>query len=228
MDSSLSIITPIYNEEEVLFNSIQSTLNSAQLYFKNIEYIIINDGSTDNSKSIIDNNFDNDIFKIVHKTNGGFGSAIKTGLALASKEYVICIPADSPLDIDTAKTFFEAYKKADIVVSYRVERMGYSKWMLFNSTVFHFLVSNLFNIKLQDFNWIHLYKTQIFKYINIQSKGIFMLAEVLIKAKEHNFSFIEIPVHQKQRLTGIATASKPSAVLKTIIEMCIIRLGVKI
>jgi glycosyltransferase involved in cell wall biosynthesis len=166
------------------------------------------------------------VFKIVHKENGGFGSAIKKGISIAKNEYIICIPADSPLDEQTAKSFFEAHLKSDIVVSYRLERKGYSKWMLLNSKVFHFLVSNLFNIKLKDFNWIHLYKTEIFNHVDIQSKGIFMLAEVLVKAKKLKYSFIEIPVYQRQRLTGIATASKPSAVIKTILEMIRLKLGI--
>jgi glycosyltransferase involved in cell wall biosynthesis len=216
---SLCIITPVFNEQDIIESSVNQTLQSALCFFKEIEYIIINDGSTDNSPTIINENFNSSVFKIVHKVNGGFGSAVTCGIENSTNEWIICVPADSPLDTSTAKIFYEAIDKADVIVSYRLQRKGYNYLMHLNSIVFHFLVSNFFNIQLKDYNWIHMYRKSIFEKITIESKGIFMLAEVLIKAKKNKFSFHEVPVEQLQRLTGIATASKPSAVIKTIIEM---------
>ncbi|HXH19084.1 MAG TPA: hypothetical protein VNJ07_08360, partial [Chitinophagales bacterium] len=142
----------------------------------------------------------------------------KTGIEAATKEFILCIPADSPLTPEVLKAFIGAAGKADIIVSYRLERVGYSTRMKLNSKVFHFLVRTLFDIKLRDFNWIHMYHRRIFgdSGVKLKSKTLFMLAEVLISAKRKGFSFHEIPVHQTQRLTGIATASKLVTVIKTL------------
>ena len=76
-------------------------------------------------------------------------------------------------------------------------------------------------MKLKDYNWIHLYNRKIFanKSITIESNGIFMLAEILIKAHRKGFTFFEFEVQQTQRLTGIATSAKPSAMFKTFSEV---------
>ncbi|MEX2590172.1 MAG: hypothetical protein WD334_08200, partial [Chitinophagales bacterium] len=129
-------------------------------------------------------------------------------------------PADSPLDKDTCHTFFSSnIDFADIIISYRKERKGYTRSMLLNSKIYHFLISWLFSIKLKDYNWIHLYKRDIFNSIEINSKGLFMLSEVLVKANKLGFKIEEVEVDQKMRLTGIATVSKPSAIINTLKEM---------
>lgn len=225
---AVSLITPVYNEEDIIINATIANIKVLEKFNVNYEIIIVNDGSTDNSKLLIDTHLS--ILKhttIFHKNlNEGMGSAIKLGIAKSTKKHIICIPADSPL---TEATFFEFIKnidKADVLVSYRIKRKGYSYRMLLNSYVFHFLISNLFNIKLKDYNWIHLYNRKIFDEgnIKIESKGLFMLAEILIKAKRLNYTFAEFPVEQHERLTGLATAGKFSAVLKTFIELIKFRL----
>jgi hypothetical protein len=65
-----------------------------------------------------------------------------------------------------------------------------------------------------------MYHRRIFDNgVTIQSKGMFMLAEVLIAAKKKGYTFYEIPVRQTQRITGVATASKLSTILKTLKEI---------
>ncbi len=217
--SSLTIVTPVYNEEAIVQESINETYNSAKQFFNDIQYIIVNDGSTDSTSEALLPFHGKENFTIINKNNGGFGSAISTGIKYAEKDWIICIPADSPLDIYTANSFFNNTENASIIIGYRKERKGYSLRMKLNSIVFHQVVSGLFKIKLRDYNWIHLYKREIFNNIEIKSEGLFMLAEVLIKAKNNNIEIFEVEVEQKQRLTGIATASKFSAILQTLREI---------
>jgi glycosyltransferase involved in cell wall biosynthesis len=216
---SLSVIIPVYNEEKSLLDSVLTTLSVLDSGPLDYELIIVNDGSTDDSKEIINLNFeDHKKITIHHKqTNGGFGSAVKAGIQLASKENILIIPVDSPLSNETFKSFYLNINKADIIVGCRTSRKGYSLRMKLNSIIFHWLVSKMFAMKLKDYNWIHLYKTRIFKSndIQIESNGIFMLAEVLIKAKRMNFTFFEISVEHNERIYGIPTASGFMTSLKT-------------
>ena len=136
------------------------------------------------------------------------------------------MPADSPLTPELYRAFSTHAPKADVLVSYRQKRIGYTPLMLFNSWLYHFTISVLFGMRLRDYNWIHLYHRKIFTEgkISIEYKGIFMLAEILIKAKRKDFTFYEFEVQQTQRLTGIATASKPSAMLCTFFDVVSFRL----
>lgn len=219
---SLSIIVPVYNEEEIVESSVLKNINIASK--NNIEYeiIVINDGSTDNSGQIIDNLASKYHIRVVHHSeNNGFGAAIKSGISLAEKDYVICVPTDSPLEQEHYQVFEENLGDADVLISYRIKRLGYTWWMQLNSIVYHFLISKLFSMNLKDYNWIHLYHNKLFKNqgISIEYDGVFMLAEVLIKAKQNHSTFKEVPIHQTQRTTGAASAAKPRVIIKTIRDL---------
>lgn len=218
--NSICIVTPVYNEEEIIVDCVNESYFNAKKYFDKVQYIIVDDGSEDNSLALIQTNFGTDKdFLIISKENGGIGSAFRIGLSKNRMEYIICIPADSPLDEQTSEAFFNPIVDKDVIVGYRQERKGYSIRMKINSSVFHFLISKLFKMDLKDYNWIHLYKSIIFDRIDIESNGLFMLAEILIKARDKQYSFYQIPVKQRKRLTGIATASKISSIFKTLFEM---------
>ena len=82
----ISIIVPIYNAEKYLEQCLQSIKNQT---LKDIEVICVDDGSTDSSPQIMDR-FQNEDqrFKVIHKSNGGNGHSMNTGLAAATGEYI--------------------------------------------------------------------------------------------------------------------------------------------
>ena len=221
--SSYSIIVPVYNEEAIVINAIEQNIAVLSATGVCYEIVVINDGSKDNTRLLLDSNFTyNEFVKIIHHTtNNGFGGAVKTGIQQAKNKYILCVPTDSPLTNEVFTAFMNAAPKADVIVSHRIARLGYTPRMRFNSYVYHLLIEFLFNIHFEDFNWIHLYNRKIFDEgkIEITSKGVFMLAEALIRASKKGYSFHEIPVTQTERITGVASASKFSVVLKTLFEV---------
>ena len=92
ISNKISVIIPVYNAESYLKKCIDSVLN--QLY-KNLEIIIVNDGSTDSSQNIIDEytKIDNRIIAI-QKPNGGIGSAYKAAFEIMNGEYISFIDSD--------------------------------------------------------------------------------------------------------------------------------------
>jgi glycosyltransferase involved in cell wall biosynthesis len=223
---SLSIIIPVYNEEEAVRGAIESNLNAVQNCLAEFEIIIINDGSKDNSQAVIHDFIKGKerIIFINKKENEGLGSAIRKGVDMATMDYILPVPVDCPLDAQTLKKFLSAIGNNDVVVGYRPRREGYSLRMKINSIVFHKLITYLFSINLIDYNWIHLYKSRIFTKdgIDISSNGILMLAEILIKSKRKGLLLKEIEIVQRERLTGVATASKLITVVKTIKEIILL------
>jgi glycosyltransferase involved in cell wall biosynthesis len=230
-DFSVSVIIPAFNEEAIIETSVNQALQILKCHSADFEVIIVNDCSSDRTREILDSKFSQ--FKeisIIHKVkNEGFGSAIRTGISNSTKEFLFCVPVDSPLTTDLFLSFRENSNKADVLVSYRKKRLGYSTLMLFNSWLYHLIISILFGLRLKDYNWIHLYNRKIFDQgeIKIDYNGIFMLAEILIKAKQKGYTFYEFEVIQTQRLTGIATSAKPSVVFQTFMDMLVFRLKLK-
>lgn len=92
----VSIIVPVYNTQEFLEECIESILGQT---YKNIELILIDDGSTDSSGEICDRYKKKDErIQVIHKENGGNTSARKAGLALAKGKYVGFVDSDDWID----------------------------------------------------------------------------------------------------------------------------------
>lgn len=124
MNYTVSVIIPVYNAEKHLENTIQSVINQS-LGFENIELILVDDASKDNSKKIIESygkKYDNIIPYYSEKNHGypGFGRNI--GLNIATSDYIMFMDNDDEYDEDMCKTMYETMidEKADIVVCGRM------------------------------------------------------------------------------------------------------------
>lgn len=100
-DIKISVIIPIYNVEKYLKRCIDSVINQT---LKEIEIILVDDGSPDNSGMICENyaKTDNRI-KVIHKKNGGLGLARNSGLEIAKGKYIGFVDSDDYIE----KTMFE-------------------------------------------------------------------------------------------------------------------------
>lgn len=112
----VSIIIPVYNSELYLEKCLESVINQS---LRDIEIIIINDGSTDNSRKIIEEYAENDkriIF--IDKPNGGQSSARNSGLVKATGEYISFIDSDDCVDENMIKGMYELCKnnECDIAI----------------------------------------------------------------------------------------------------------------
>ena len=115
MEPLLSIIVPIYNVEQYLERCIESIINQT---YKNLEIILVDDGSKDNSGTIADTyaSKDNRI-KVIHKENGGLSDARNHGLDQSKGKYIMFIDSDDFIDSSMCEILFETAEKyfSDIV-----------------------------------------------------------------------------------------------------------------
>ena len=116
MAIKVSVTVPVYNTSKYLRKCLES-LKNQQL--EDIEFILVDDGSTDNSGQICDEYAAQDIrFKVIHQANGGLASARQKGLEVASGKYVIVCDSDDWVEENIYERLYEAAEKscADIVV----------------------------------------------------------------------------------------------------------------
>ena len=92
MDEKISVIVPVYNVEQYLERCVESIINQT---YKNLEIILVDDGSTDNSGKLCDElaKKDNRI-KVIHKENAGVSEARNSGIQKATGEYLCFVDAD--------------------------------------------------------------------------------------------------------------------------------------
>lgn len=93
--SKISVIIPVYKTERYLEKCVESVKNQT---YKNIEIILVDDGSPDNCPALCDKIAScNDNIKVVHKENGGLSSARNAGIEVMSGEYVVFLDSDDTL-----------------------------------------------------------------------------------------------------------------------------------
>lgn len=100
----VSIIVPVYNVEKYVKRCLESLINQT---YQNIEIIIVNDGSTDNSKIICEEYVKKDSrIKLVNKENQGLGLARNTGLENITGDYVLFVDSDDYIERDLVETTY--------------------------------------------------------------------------------------------------------------------------
>lgn len=102
----LSVVIPVYNVEKYLDKCVESIVNQT---FKDLEIILVDDGSTDESGKMCDEWTEKDTrIKAIHKINGGLSSARNAGIKQAKGEYISFIDSDDFVELDMYATMIEA------------------------------------------------------------------------------------------------------------------------
>lgn len=115
----VSIIVPVYNVEKYLDRCMQSLLGQT---LKELEIILVDDGSPDNSPALCDNyesasdNLHWPIIKVIHKINEGLGFARNSGLEIATGEYIAFLDSDDFVDVNMYEQLYLKAKAKDIDV----------------------------------------------------------------------------------------------------------------
>ncbi len=110
----VSIIIPIYNVEEYLRECIDSALKQT---YKDIELVLVDDGSPDNCPQICDEYVALDSrVKVIHQENGGLSAARNSGLAMARGEYVYFMDSDDYIAENAIKELYDEAKEKDLEV----------------------------------------------------------------------------------------------------------------
>ena len=109
----VSVVVPVYNVECYLPQCIESILNQS---YKDIQLILIDDGSTDNSGKICDEYSKKDSrCHCVHQSNGGISSARNAGLKAADGQYLVFVDSDDYIDCDYIETLMSNADGFDVV-----------------------------------------------------------------------------------------------------------------
>lgn len=193
MIEDILIIIPAYNEEK----SIENLLKELKKNFKNI--LVIDDGSTDKTKEIVQNE---EVILISHKINKGKGEALKTGFKYAIEKNfpaVITMDGDGQHLPEEALKFAEKYKKNKKTGILIGKRDIFSRDMPLIRKITNISMSIL--ISILSFQWIpdtqcgfRLIKTDVIKRIRLYTSHFETESEILIKACLKGIKIKSIPV----------------------------------
>ena len=197
----VSIIVPLYNEQESIEILYQELLSNLEKHI--FEIIFINDGSFDNSSNIIRNIIEKDknIHLIELYKNYGKSAALSEGFKYCKGDYIVTLDADlqdDPSEIPELLNIL-ASNEFDIISGWKKNRKDpFSK--RFPSKIFNFFTRLFSGIKIHDFNCgLKVYKKKVVKSIDIYG-GMHRYIPVI--AKQKGFTTSEKPVNHRSRKFG--------------------------
>lgn len=221
MPGEVSIIFPAYNEAENILPLIDKTRQVLPHYFQEWEIIVVDDGSTDATRDIVEKLSESEgrIRIISHERNMGYGAALRSGFNSAQFNLIFFCDADGQFDIGEIELLLPYVENADIVAGFRIKRADCLHRIL-NAWLYNRLVRTVFGIKVRDVNCAFKFiKRYVLENISLESNGALINAELLYKAKRKGFNTKEVGVHHYPRKRGTQTGARLKVVLRMFLEL---------
>lgn len=215
----VTVVIPIYNTEEYLSKCLKSVLNQS---YKNIEVILVDDGSTDNSPILCDDysKYDRRI-KVIHKPNAGLSAARNSGIESATGKYICFIDSDDYIEknmieemilqienyhADVCECGFFIHNKDNTIIDYSL----LIKNLKYLNNRFD-LLNEYTTAGLTIAAWNKLYKTNLLKHIKFTNECFKEDTDLIFRLcdKEASFTQVNKPLyHYIKRDSESLTAKK--------------------
>ena len=223
MIDSLSVFFPSFNEEKNIALTVEKAEKVlADLKIKKWEILIIDDGSTDKTGEVADLLAQkNHNVRVIHKPNGGYGTALRAGFSNAKYDWIVYTDADGQFDFSEITKFLAKTDEADVIYAYKNKRSDH---------IFRTLAAKGWALSLFIFFGLNIKDVDTgFKMINRKvletipvlqsSRGGMINAELVIKAKKYGFRVTQVEVNHYPRLFGNPTGVKLNVILQSYLDL---------
>ena len=218
---NLSVILPAYNEAQVIASTVSTVHSVLDGWKVDFEIIVVNDGSTDQTEAILAALAARDprIRFVTHPVNQGYGAALVSGFAAATKELTFFMDADGQFDISDLQTFFLFIDRYDAVIGYRRDRQD--SWMRkLNAWGWKLLIGWVLGVHVRDVDCaFKLLHTDFLRQHPLETRGAMINAELLHALKQAGGTYKELGVHHLPRQAGRATGAKLRVILRAFREL---------
>ena len=204
----ISIIVPVYNEEKTILKVLKR-LNQTKLEGYDYQLIVINDGSTDSTQKILNENslLYSDI--INYDKNYGKGYAVKEALKIANGDYVTFQDADLEYDPKEFQKFLKISKNfdADVIIGSRFNYSEYTRshniMNKFGNYILTFIFNILYNTTFTDIYSCYLFfKKDLLDIHKLNAYGFDQHAEILCEVIKKGLKFYEVPISYNGRTSS--------------------------
>ncbi|MFI5834251.1 glycosyltransferase family 2 protein [Micromonospora sp. NPDC051300] len=198
----LSILMPVYNEEERVADALKQAL--AVDYPCEIELVVVDDGSRDGTGEVLGRVDDTRLRVITHQRNAGKGAAIKTAVDNAEGEYMVILDADLEYDPQDIPRLLEPVLDGRATVVYGNRTFGshssYSFWYVVGNKGVTLAANVLYNSYIGDLETcFKLMPLELYRSLQVRSRGFGMEAEVTGKLLRQRIRPYEVPISYRAR-----------------------------
>lgn len=202
---SVSVFYPCYNDWGTMGSMILLTAQTAERLGLDYDLTIVDDGSESHTAELlqeVEKEFP-DVNIVRHEKNRGYGAALRSGFAAATKEWIFYTDGDAQYDVRELEVLLEnAGPGVDVVQGYKITRNDPLHRIVIGR-IYHWIVKIAFGLKLRDVDCdFRLLRRAIFDQIELTSDSGVICAELMTKIQRARFRVIEVPVHHFQRAHG--------------------------
>jgi glycosyltransferase involved in cell wall biosynthesis len=194
---NLSVIMPVYNEQETLEEIVQQVLDTGHVY----EIVMVDDGSTDGSREVMARWADHPVVRVIfHGNNMGKGSAVRTAFDHAKGDVFIIQDADLEYDPRDYPKLLQPIEegRADVVYGSRFlggpARRVYF-WHRVGNMMLTLLTNVLYNLDLSDMETCYkCFRAEIVRDIPLRAKRFEFEPELTAKIAKRGYRIFEVPI----------------------------------
>lgn len=202
----LSVFFPAYNDSGTIASLVIRSVQTAGLLTPDFEVIVINDGSRDATPQILDELAElyPGVVRVVHHSrNRGYGGALKSGFATASKDLVFYTDGDAQYDPAEMTLLWKSMTpEVDWVNGYKISRSDPAHRVVIGK-IYHHIVKVLFGFKVRDVDCdFRLIRRRVFDIVRLEKDSGVICLEMMKKFHDAGFRVAEVPVHHFHRAHG--------------------------
>jgi glycosyltransferase involved in cell wall biosynthesis len=219
-DRKLSLVLPAHNEAENIEVVVKRALDVLPRVVRNVEVIVVNDGSRDETGAIIDRLAGEhpDVHAIHHPVNRGYGAALTSGFRAATGDSIMFMDADRQFDIADINALLPYVPYYDIVAGYRIQRRDPVYRRMYGK-LFGLVVWVLFGVHLRDTDCaFKIYRADLLNTIELTTPGALINTEMLARSKRRGATIVEVGVNHYPRLAGESSGGSPRVVFRAMGE----------
>lgn len=213
-----------FNEQAAIEKVIDDCYSVLSKMTNDFEVIVVDDGSSDNSKEIIkqliSTKYKNLIF-IDHVTNKGIGATLHSSYKNMKKENVVVICGDGQFEVRELLPY-KSIEPQTIVSFYRLENTVYGLARNVLSLINRLINKYLLGIKLRDVNWIKVYKRKELEKIDLKIKSSLVESEICSKLILNKNKLIEVESKYHVRIGGQSKGSSFKIVMQAMKDIILL------
>ena len=202
----LSVFFPAYNDAGTIASLVISAVKVAATLTPDYEVIVVNDGSRDDTAKILDELaaiYPDHVRIVHHPKNRGYGGALRTGFATATKDLVFYTDGDAQYDpAEVAVLWSKMADDVDWVNGWKISRSDPLHRIIIGR-VYHHTVKLLFGLKVRDVDCdFRLMRRRIFDVVHLEKDSGVICLEMMKKFQDAGFRVAEHPVNHYHRTYG--------------------------
>ena len=222
MTASLSIFFPAYNDAGTIASLALVAHMTARQITDDYEVIVVNDASPDHTGELLEEMVRTyPWLKVVHHpANRGYGGALRSGFAAATRELVFYTDGDAQYDPSEMAVLWSALTDdVDLVNGYKISRSDPLHRIVIGR-IYHHTVKLLFGLKVRDVDCdFRLMRRSMFEVVRLEKDSGVICLEMMKKFQDAGFRVAEHPVHHYHRAYGQSQFFNFRRILKTAIDV---------